>query len=502
MALHGAVSQGLMLKFGITDVNNPQQAAATYAQPLVEAGIPAAEASGHMLEAIHNRIAANIDAQHAHTTADDIANAEPEEIHAAYVKGDVELGPLEIAMEQAVPDALKAHASGYKAWLWNMPTAGGRMANRVGKTHSMPIDKTPDGVNIARRLNIRNGPLAGAKLPTKKDAMYGPAPYDLLCVRPFRQYTMGTGVLCKKGNELGNTFRGWADFQLTDNIIAKTHIGHFTFWHASVVTNPKCLFLAEDIFCTNYEAGEGREVLSWSHAEEFREDPIGTMRRHNASIIALPVPVGAISPLDHRLRMNNPISLTGSLDPNVRQLTGRQDACCVHIGNYETDGTSFNILKELHDLYEHKIQHLNSPLVNPAGPGSMNKFKKHNKPVPDPSKDDRFKWASNDNNGCGGQILSDIYDAIWNFSGMNHSVDYQNSGSFETSARLINIMCFHTMQKFQNPHNLRWEVTNLNTGHFGENGIYEGVKKIRCGFLDYFKQMDYQKAMAMGGQNI
>merc|ERR1719388_599621 len=73
-------------------------------------------------------------------------------------------------------------------------------------------------------------------------------------MRPFRQYTMGTGVLCKKGNELGNTFRGWADFQLTDNIIAKTHIGHFTFWHASVVTNPKCLFLAEDIFCTNTSA--------------------------------------------------------------------------------------------------------------------------------------------------------------------------------------------------------------------------------------------------------
>ena len=51
---------------------------------------------------------------------------------------------------------------------------------------------------------------------------------DLLCVRPFREYTMGTGILLKKGSELGNTFRGWADFQLTDNIIAKTHIGHFS----------------------------------------------------------------------------------------------------------------------------------------------------------------------------------------------------------------------------------------------------------------------------------
>jgi hypothetical protein len=46
---------------------------------------------------------------------------------------------------------------------------------------------------------------------------------DLLCMRPFRQYTMGSGILVKKGSELGNTFRGWADFQLTDNIIAKVH---------------------------------------------------------------------------------------------------------------------------------------------------------------------------------------------------------------------------------------------------------------------------------------
>ena len=82
--------------------------------------------------------------------------------------------------------------------------------------------------------------------------------FDILCVRPFREYTMDSGILLKKGSELGNTFRGWADFQLTDNIIAKTHIGHFTFWHASIVTNPKCLFLAEDIFCTNYIRGEGR----------------------------------------------------------------------------------------------------------------------------------------------------------------------------------------------------------------------------------------------------
>jgi len=45
--------------------------------------------------------------------------------------------------------------------------------------------------------------------------------------------------------------------------------------------------------------------------------------------------------------------------------------------------------------------------------------------------------------------------------------------------------------QFQNPANGRWEVTNLNTGHFGENGIYEGVKKIRCVFTSTSHRVAY-----------
>ena len=101
-----------------------------------------------------------------------------------------------------------------------------------------------------------------------------------------------------------------------------------------------------------------------------------------------------------------------------------------------------------------------------------------------------------------GQLLSDMIDQIWGFSNMNDEVDYANAQTFETSGQPIDTICFHTMQKFQIPANLRWEVTNLNIGRFGKNGIYEGVKKIRCGFLDYITNMDYAKAMAMGGLNI
>lgn len=497
-ALRKAVISGIALKYSVPEsqVEDPTVAAETYAATMVAAGHTAAQAGPHMLDAIHDQIAQNIDTHHPYIEHADLTGAPVDHIQHAYVGGEESMGPLDLAIDQGTEHAIRAaKASGNPKW------AGYHIGNRGERDKSKNSAINKDDIDLQDEFGAYQktfDKLDAAQREDKK-ARGNPAPFDLLCMRPFRQYTMGTGVLCKKGNELGNTFRGWADFQLTDNIIAKTHIGHFTFWHASIVTNPKCLFLAEDIFCTNYEAGEGRTILSWKHAQAFREDPIGTMRQNSASIIAMPVPVGAISPFDHRLQMNNPVSLTGSLDPNVRELTGRQDACKVHIGDYESEGTTSNTLRELRALWKAKAISMSSDANRNTLPVNRLAWDPDNIPCPpDPDTDDRY----NKHYGCGGQVLSDIYDAIWGFSGMNHSVDYQNSGSFETSARLINTICFHTMQKFQNPQNMRWEVTNLNTGHFGENGIYEGVKKIRCGFLDYFKEMNYQKAMAMGGQNI
>ena len=292
----------------------------------------------------------------------------------------------------------------------------------------------------------RPGDLYDAVGGIKEDQGAAPAHggYDLLCMRPFRQYTMGTGVLLKKGSELGNTFRGWADFQLTDNIIAKTHIGHFTFWHASIVTNPKCLFLAEDIFCTNYVSGEGKKVLSWRNIDEFNQDPLGTMAKYDASIIALPVPIGAMNPTDHRLNLNNPISLTGVLDPGMRQMTGRSRAACVNIGDYEIQNKSRRVVSELADMWdkEHGIVPPNIAGVRGArGVAAANP-----RPYANPDRD----------RDLSGQTYSDMYSALFGFHSMNHDVDYENSKTFETASRLINTMCFHTMQKFRNPLNNRY----------------------------------------------
>tara|TARA_B100001094_G_C18028795_1_gene718979 strand:+ start:60 stop:539 length:480 start_codon:yes stop_codon:yes gene_type:complete len=105
------------------------------------------------------------------------------------------------------------------------------------------------------------------------------------------------------------------------------------------------------IFCTNYEDGEGKGILSWKEREAFKEDPLGTMRRNNASIIVCPVPVGALNPMDKRLQTNNPISLTGSLDPNSASAAGNQSATQVHIGDYAKDGKTLNAMQDIRDVY-------------------------------------------------------------------------------------------------------------------------------------------------------
>jgi hypothetical protein len=283
--------------------------------------------------------------------------------------------------------------------------------------------------------------------------------FDWLCLRPFREYTMGTALLMKRGNELGNTFRGWADFQLTDNIIAKTHIGHFTFWHASIVTNPKMLFMAEDVFCTNYIGGESKVVLPYSQVGDFQTDPLGTMSAAKASIIAVPVPIGSLNVDDHRLNLMNPVSLTGCLTPNC--MPKNRVSVVVHPGDYAANG---------------KASEEFSKALNQQGV--------------------QYGWTPT------GEELAQCWNNVFQFGTMNRSIDYEMSNSFESAHSVINTYCFHTMQKFHHYKYDKWVVTNLNTGHFGENGVYEGVKKIRCGFLSYFKEMNYQQAMAMGGATL
>ena len=140
-------------------------------------------------------------------------------------------------------------------------------------------------------------------------------PFGFLIVRPFMRYDMCSAILAKAGPDLGQTFMGHADFQLTDDVIHKVHVGHYTFYSKSVVHNDKNYTIAEDIFAAGYKGGEGtrfynkKEDLSADiHAEAFRAD-----------IIAHMIPYRTNQP--NAPRIQNPIDLTGKLHPTLYQDT-------------------------------------------------------------------------------------------------------------------------------------------------------------------------------------
>lgn len=84
---------------------------------------------------------------------------------------------------------------------------------------------------------------------------------DVIC-RPFRTYNMASAIWLKRGLETGMTAHGHHDFQLSDDTLRKVHIGHYTFWHRSVVKTPKNIFVCEDIFARGYTSGEGATGLT------------------------------------------------------------------------------------------------------------------------------------------------------------------------------------------------------------------------------------------------
>lgn len=86
--------------------------------------------------------------------------------------------------------------------------------------------------------------------------------YDILLMRPFATYTMHSAILAKGGKELGSTFHGHHDFQLSDNVATKTHFGNYTFYSKAVVRTPRNYTIIPDCFAQGYIAGEGTEFFS------------------------------------------------------------------------------------------------------------------------------------------------------------------------------------------------------------------------------------------------
>jgi len=153
---------------------------------------------------------------------------------------------------------------------------------------------------------------------------YNKETHTVLLLRPFQTYNMASGILMKGGLETGFTAHGHHDFQLTDDVIHKVHIGHYTFYHKSVVKQPKNLVIAQDIFAHSYVGGEGTSFFRTgddqantgpnSFVDELQND------RFTSSLIPLIVPVGRGGVPG----LKNPIDITGHYNPQTLDETNSQ----------------------------------------------------------------------------------------------------------------------------------------------------------------------------------
>ena len=227
----------------------------------------------------------------------------------------------------------------------------------------------------------------------------------IIVVRPFQRYLMGSALFLNGGTQLGATYHGHHNFQLSDNIVAKTHVGHYTFYHKSIVKDDKNISIAEDVICRDYLGGEGHTNMT---DEDLENAKMGNWDLVRGSLIHI-VADQQITDLDLLLaNLPNPLSLTGSFD-------GEPFAA-----RYERDPASIDgyAIPDLASLY------------------------------PRTSQNDQTRF------------LTDVRS--------NNSIVYQG------------------MQL-----NLNNEITNLESGHWGINGVGPGSKAVRNGEMAFLKEKGY-----------
>merc|ERR1711871_1259525 len=77
------------------------------------------------------------------------------------------------------------------------------------------------------------------------------------------------------------------------------HIGHYTFYHKSVVKQPKNIIIAEDIFAHSYVCGEGVEMFPTEGSTDSFSDQLGRDRfEHDLIPVLIPASVRPANPLD------------------------------------------------------------------------------------------------------------------------------------------------------------------------------------------------------------
>lgn len=268
------------------------------------------------------------------------------------------------------------------------------------------------------------------------------APFRILLLRPFQTYDMASAILMKRGLETGMTAHGHHDFMLSDDVIHKVHIGHYTFYHKSIVKQPKNITIAEDIFARNYVSGEGTSIYDGpdeftadSHNDYFKKDMI-------ALIIPSDCRFKSTANIGNREQY---VMNTGSNPRRLGMVTNPLDIS----GSYEG-----SILDE----------------------------------VPTDLQD----------TSEGLYPFSRIYSGAYGFR--NIKTFGEDANKFLNPLRFNNAITWQGMQLDcrNSREGSKFDRITLNTGHWGPN-VYAGAKSVRTGENAFLKDMEYEKVRTSQG---
>lgn len=109
-------------------------------------------------------------------------------------------------------------------------------------------------------------------------------PVGFLLLRPHATYKTRYGIKCAAGGKSGYTYFGHSDMQIAHDATRKVGVMHYTAYLAAVVTNPKNVYVVEDLFCEKYLGGMG--VKFWSRDDYLSKGS----KRTQASIICTMLP--------------------------------------------------------------------------------------------------------------------------------------------------------------------------------------------------------------------
>jgi len=125
-------------------------------------------------------------------------------------------------------------------------------------------------------------------------------PISFIAARPHARYESATAIKVQAGTETGATYMANPVFTLGDDPQRQEHIGHFTFKGASVVHNPKNVWVQNNVFICGYKGGLGAKAFENNPEYYYPTNDIYS----DGSVFVLAV-------ARNEPELPNPISITG-----------------------------------------------------------------------------------------------------------------------------------------------------------------------------------------------